>query len=294
MKRVAEMGEEEVVARLLAGLRGAERLRVGPGDDCAVVAGGEQDLLLKTDAVVEGVHFLSDEEPRRVGRKAVGRVLSDFGAMGGWPGEFLVTIALGADTPMAWLEELYAGMSELAEDFGAVIAGGETTAVPAGSAKVISVAGTGSVPRGAAILRSGGSPGDVLMVTGRLGGSLAGWHLDFLPRLREATWLRENFKPTALMDLSDGLGRDLPRLARASGSGFELAEGRIPRHDGCSVAQALGDGEDYELLLAMAPEQAAGVGPAWREAFPDLELTEIGRLVEGEAGSALGGWAHFS
>jgi thiamine-monophosphate kinase len=160
---------------------------------------------------------------------------------------------------------------------------------------VISIAATGSVARDALVLRSTGRPGDVLMVTGRLGGSIAHKHLHFTPRLREAEWLVSNFKPTAMMDISDGLAKDLPRLAESSGCGFELDFDALPREQGCGIDQALGDGEDYELLFAMASERVSELKAAWVKNFPELELTEIGRLVEHGKGMTLsGGWDHFA
>jgi thiamine-monophosphate kinase len=154
------------------------------------------------------------------------------------------------------------------------------------------VAATGSVERGKAVLRAGGKVGDEIWVTGKLGGSLAGKHLSFTPRVEEAKWLVEHFKPTAMMDLSDGLAKDLGRMALASGCGFKLETELLPLTDGCSVAAALGDGEDFELLLA-APVGMDVAG--WLERFPHLELTRIGVLVEqGEGDDLAGGWDHFA
>ncbi|MFV1996290.1 MAG: thiamine-monophosphate kinase, partial [Verrucomicrobiales bacterium] len=145
--------------------------------------------------------------------------------------------------------------------------------------------------------RSGGKPGDVLLVTGRLGGALrSGRHLRFDPRLEQGRWLTGAVPVHAMMDLSDGLARDLPRLARASGVGFELDAGAVPRHRGCSLAQALGEGEDYELLLAVAARSAGKLEALWRRRFPRLALTRIGRLVAdvGEGSDLEGGWDHFA
>ncbi|MEI6178394.1 MAG: AIR synthase-related protein, partial [Verrucomicrobiota bacterium] len=153
---------------------------------------------------------------------------------------------------------------------------------------------TGSAHRSHLVLRSTAKPGQILLVTGSLGGSFHGKHLDFTPRLKESDWLVSNFKPTAMMDLSDGLARDLPRLAAASGCGFVLAEGALPRTPGCTIAQALGDGEDYELLMAMEAERVVGLLAEWRAEFPGLPLTVIGRLVEPGGGTTLvGGWDAF-
>lgn len=291
MKTVGESGEDELIARLCEGLLTSAELVVGPGDDCAVVGGGEELTLLKTDAVVEGVHYLAREDPGRVGWKAVARVLSDFAAMGGEPRELLVTLALPGTTTLTWVEKLYAGMSRCLARHGGVIAGGETTSLPEGAPVVISVAGRGVVGRDRLVTRGGGRTGDRIYVTGRLGGSLGGKHLDFSPRLAEAAWLVRNFLPTAMMDLSDGLAKDLPRLARRSGCGFKIDRNALPLNEGVSIGQALGDGEDYELLFT------SGAGrellESWAMKFPGLELTEVGSLTSGPEDSLKGGWEHF-
>ena len=156
MKTVGESGEDELIARLCEGLAGSPDLVVGPGDDCAVVGSGEILTLLKTDAVVEGVHYLASEDATRVGWKAVARVLSDFAAMGGAPGELLVTLALPRSTPVQWVEDLYRGMKKCLEIHGGIIAGGETTSVPEGAPVVVSVSGRGTVRSDQLVTRGGG------------------------------------------------------------------------------------------------------------------------------------------
>ena len=297
MSRLGDIGEDALIARLVALVPLAAGPGAGPGDDCAVVDPGPEfdDLqLLKTDALAGSVHFPMETPARRVGWKAVARVVSDFAAMGGRPERFLVTLALPAETEVGWVEELYRGMGDCLSRYSAVMAGGETSGLPAGSVPVISVAATGVVARGQLVLRSTGRPGQVLLVTGALGGSLAGRHLDFTPRVRESGWLAAHFKPAAMMDLSDGLARDLPRLAEASGCGYEVDRLALPLSSGCTVEQALNDGEDFELLMAMEPEKVPSLLEAWHREFPDLPLTVIGRLVENGTGCMLtGGWDHF-
>lgn len=292
MKKLEGIGEDELIARLVE-LVPTGQAEEGPGDDCAVVdEGGENLVLLKTDALVEGVHFVREAEAKRVGWKAVARVVSDFAAMGGFPERFLVTLALPGSMELEWVEDFYRGMARCFERYGAVLVGGETCRVPQGSAAVISVAATGRVERGNLVMRSGGKIGDAIWVTGELGGSLAGKHLDFTPRLDQARWLVKHFKPNAMMDLSDGVARDLPRLAKASGCGFRLDRAAIPLKEGCDLKQALEDGEDFELLFTL-PE-GCGLETEWQHAFPELKLTKIGSLVETEAGDVLdGGWDHF-
>lgn len=298
MNTLRDIGEDALIARVTALVPLPEGPAAGPGDDCAVVDPGPQAdtlELLKTDALVGGVHFLPETPPVAVGWKSVARVVSDFAAMGGRPSRFLITVALPADTAVAWVDELYQGIGACLRAFGAVLAGGETSRVPDGSAPVISVAATGVVARGHLTLRSMASPGDVLLVTGMLGGSIHGKHLDFTPRVREAAWLVSHSKPTAMMDVSDGLAKDLPRLAVASGCGFHLDRSALPVTPGCTVDQALNDGEDFELLLAIAPDRLSALLAAWPEVFPGLPLTPIGHLVEAGAGESLhGGWDHFA
>lgn len=295
MKTLRDIGEDALIERLTGLVPLDPSPLAGPGDDCAVIDAGNDKLqLLKTDALVGGVHFLTSAPPRRVGWKAAARVVSDFAAMGGTPERFLITLALPPETAVDWVEDLYRGIADCLSRFGAVLAGGETCGVPADSAPVISVAATGSVERGHLVLRSTGKPGDVLLATGRLGGSIHGKHLDFIPRTEESAWLVSNHKPTAMMDLSDGLAKDLPRLAAASGCGFRIDRDSIPVTPGCSVDQALGDGEDFELLFAMAPDTVNGLLENWEARFPDLLLTAIGSLVPpGEGMSLAGGWEHF-
>jgi thiamine-monophosphate kinase len=281
MKTLASLGEEAVVAALTQALPTRSDVRAGAGDDCAVI-GGPRDAwwrLLKTDALVEGVHFLPDEKPGRVGWKALCRAISDIAAMGGLPEHALVTLAVRTDTAWPWVRDLYAGLSRAARKFGVAIVGGETSKSP--GPVFLSIAMAGRVERTRCVLRSGAFPENMILVTGRLGGSLLGKHLDFIPRLTEARWLVEHFRPTAMMDLSDGLAADLPRLARASGYAYELWESKVPRTRGCTVQQALGDGEDFELLLTIEQPQVARLLRAWRKKFPRVPLTLIGRVLKG-------------
>jgi thiamine-monophosphate kinase len=298
VKFLRDIGEDALIRRLVRLVPLDPSPFAGPGDDCAVIDPAPDAArlqLLKTDAMVAGIHFLPDTPARAVGWKAAARVVSDFAAMGGRPERFLVTLALDPQTPVSWAEELYRGIGDCLSAFDAVLAGGETSSVPAGSAAVISIAATGSVPREHLVLRSTGRPGQALFVTGTLGGSLGGKHLTFIPRAREANWLVSKWKPTAMMDVSDGLAKDLPRLAAASGCGFQLDRGSLPVTPGCSQAQALGDGEDFELLFACEEKRANSLMSAWRAEFPGVPLTRIGRLVEAGCGETLaGGWDHFA
>ncbi len=298
MTTLRDIGEDALIARLVALVPRDPQPAAGPGDDCAVIDPGpihDTLHLLKTDALVGGIHFLPDTPARAVGWKAAARVVSDFAAMGGRPERFLVTIALPPDTDVTWVEDLYRGIGDCLKTYGAVLAGGETSSVPLKSAPVISIAAIGSVRRGQLVLRSTAQPGHTLLVTGTLGGSRHGKHLQFTPRINETNWLVSNFKPSAMMDVSDGLAKDLPRLAGASGCGYVLERTALPVSPGSSVEDALGDGEDFELLMAMPPEQVDALLAAWAGVFAELRLTVIGHLAELGIGEALGGgWDHFA
>jgi thiamine-monophosphate kinase len=206
-----------------------------------------------------------------------------------------VTLAAPTATPFARLQALYAGLRKAGRKYGVVIVGGETSRSP--GPLFLSIALTGWVEREHCIPRSGGKPGDALYVTGRLGGTLAGKHLDFQPRVDEARWLVSHVKVHAMMDLSDGLAADLPRLAAASRCGYEIDEKRLPLSPGCTPSQALGDGEDYELLLAVAPQSCPDLETAWQRRFPRLPLTRIGRLTtrtRGRKRNPIRGYDHFA
>jgi len=259
----------------------------GIGDDCAVVrTDGRYDLLLKSDPVIEGIHFAPDVPGERIGHKAVGRVLSDLAAMGGEPLWILMDLVAPARTATARVKAVYRGAARLARRHGVAIVGGDTSRGPALELHVFAV---GRIPRGRAVLRSGARAGDRVYVTGRLGGSLSGRHLRFQPRLSEGRWLREGGWATAMMDVSDGLAADLPRLAAASGVGVEIEAEAIPVSAAAKravtvagmrsgLAHALGDGEDFELVFTVAERKAAAFAKAWRRRFR-LPCSAIGRIT---------------
>ncbi|MDB6021468.1 MAG: Thiamine-monophosphate kinase [Pedosphaera sp.] len=288
------MNEFQLIGRLIPSLPTNPSLVVGAGDDCAVVDLGLPDrvVLFKTDAVVEGIHFTAATPPEKVGHKALARCLSDIAAMAGTPNAALITLALPRNFDPAWVEQLYAGINALARQHGVSIAGGETTVNP--ERILISVALLGTAPRGKCILRSGALAGDALFVTGELGGSLAGRHLDFEPRLAEARWLADHFSVHAMIDLSDGLAGDLRHILKASHVGAELLATAIPISRTARLASkaessakppllaALTDGEDFELLFTVASRDAVPLLDAWKQQFPETKLTCIGKIIQGE------------
>jgi len=228
---------------------------VGPGDDCAVVRATASLQLVTTDMLMDGVDFIVGEvEPRRIGRKAMAVNLSDIAAMAGVPRSAVVSLALPSGGGEL-AKELYLGMHEMAERYGVAIVGGDTNSWA--GPLVISVTLFGDATGRGAVGRGGAEPGDWLFVTGPLGGSLAGHHLDFTPRVHEALDLNQRVRLKAMIDISDGLTADLAHILEASGCGAVLDAEAIPRRAGATLTQALGDGEDFELLFAVSPEDGA-------------------------------------
>lgn len=295
-EKLYEIGEDALIALITRKLPSNGDVVVGAGDDCAIVTpcGKAWEILLKTDCVVEGVHFLRETPPDQVGWKAMARVVSDMAAMAGVPLHAMITIVLPPDHEVARVEQLYAGLRRCAERYGISIVGGETSTGPLA---MISVSMMGKVNRKRRLLRTTAEPGDAIFVTGKLGGSIRGRHLNFEPRLNEAHWLAACIPVHAMMDVSDGLAKDLPRMAEAAGLSYVIEEERLPVHKGCTLQQAWGDGEDYELLFSVSADDAMRLQHAWKRKFPQLSLTCIGRFVKKGKGKTPRfqeqGWEHF-
>jgi thiamine-monophosphate kinase len=293
--KLSALGEDRLLAELLPALAHGNDVVLPAGDDCAIVRSPRGKLaVLKCDCVVETIHFRKNTDPRSVGWKAMMRPLSDFAATSAWPRFALVTLMARRSTERSWVRKVYRGLTDAAARFDVEIVGGETSRTPGPTALSVSV--FGYVEPGRWVSRHGGKPGDELFVTGRLGGSLRGRHLTFVPRIKEARWLTAHFRVHAMMDLSDGLGADLPRLAAASRTGFEVQPELLPLAPGCTPAQAISDGEDHELLFALSPKDGEPLLKKWRRRFPNLPLTRIGRLRRRRAGAKEklpGGYVHF-
>jgi len=288
------MDEFELIRKLSASLPTNDAVTTGVGDDCAVLDLGVPDrqFLFKTDAVVEGVHFLPDTAPEKIGHKALGRCLSDIAAMAGTPIAALITIGLPKKFDPERVAAIYEGMRLVANKFRVAIVGGETTTNP--ERVFISIALLGWVPRGKALLRSGAKAGDAIFVSGELGGSLGGRHLEVEPRIAEAHWLATHFHVHSMIDLSDGLAGDLRHILQQSGAGAELLATSIPISRAARLAAkasssakppllaALTDGEDFELLFTVASRSAVPLLDGWKKQFPGVKLSCIGRIVAGE------------
>ena len=233
-------------------------LLVGPGDDCAVVETPSGDVqLLSVDQLIEGRHFESGTDIDLIARKAIARSVSDIAAMGGRPVWALGAGVLPKGYPHA--DALFDALHNWANHWGCPLIGGDIASHASEDHPLtLSVTVGGIMPEGISpILRSGAKPGDLLYVTGKVGGSYeSGWHLGFEPRLEAGAWASAS-GAHAMIDLSDGLGRDAHRVAIASGVRIEIDASTLPlRRCGDDWKQAAGDGEDYELLIALGPDQA--------------------------------------
>ena len=280
MKRIGQLGERALIRTLTRGLPGRPEVSTGVGDDCAVVRqpGTRHDLVFTTDAVIEGVHFLPRHAGGRIGHKAVGRVLSDIAAMGGEARYVLIDLVAPARCPVARVQAIYRGAARLAARHGAAIIGGDTAR---GGPLQLHVFGVGRVAAGRAVLRSGARPGDRLFVSGPLGGSAAGRHLDFEPRLAEGQWLARGRWATAMMDITDGLATDLGHIVRASRVTAVVEEAALPRAPTArGPAAPWSDGEDFELLFTVPAVRAAAFRRAWRRRFGRAPH-EIGAMQAG-------------
>ncbi len=285
------MNEFDLLARLTPHLPRHAGVIAGAGDDCAVLEVDLPDrwLLFKADAVVAGVHFDASARPEQIGHKALARPLSDIAAMAGEPSSALVTLGLPQGFAPAFIEAVYAGLNALATRYGVAVVGGETIANPERLLLAVSVLGW--VAKDRVVRRAGARPDDALFVSGELGGSRAGRHLDFEPRLTEARWLAAHFEVHAMIDLSDGLAGDLRHLLAASGVGAELRADSIPisraarqaaragHAGGSALTAALTDGEDFELLFTLPARQAVALRDAWHAQFPTVRLTCIGKIT---------------
>jgi len=291
--KLSRIGEDALIASLLRELPGSGKLI---GDDCAVIEfpGAKNLLVLKTDCVVERIHFHPQTNPELVGWKAMMRPLSDFAAVSAIPQFALITLIVPAARSTLWVQKLYRGLKRAAAKFEVAIVGGETSATRGPA--TISVSVSGFVEKNRSVSRAGGKKGDDLFVSGRLGGSLRGKHLRFVPRIEESRWLTRNFCVHAMMDLSDGLGADLPRLAKASKLGFKIDKEKLPLAPGAKIDNAISDGEDYELLFAISPRDRKRLQKAWRKKFPKPPLTRIGSLIHPSSFNLqpfLRGYLHF-
>ncbi|HNS32890.1 MAG TPA: thiamine-phosphate kinase [bacterium] len=278
------MEEEKIIEYVKSKIRIKNRdVLVGPGDDTAVLKyDSRRYLLLTTDTIVENIHFRRNEATLfQIGKKAMAVNLSDIAAMGGIPLYALVSVGLpeGSQNIIA---PLLRGMEKMAVSYKFDIVGGNLSRAPF---LFIDISMAGLVEKKYLKLRSGAGKGDGIYVTGKLGGSIMGKHLDIKPRIEESREIISRFPVTSMMDISDGISSDLTRLAKASGKGFSLSLDKIPlseeavRMSGSreeAIGHALNDGEDYELLFTVP----ASSGNKMARRVGKVSVTCIGEITE--------------
>lgn len=285
MTTLSDIGERELIKRIRGLCSGNDGVISGIGDDCAVVCPPTDgnDLVLTSDALIEGVHFLPTTPAGDIGHKVVARTVSDLAASGAEPLWLLINLVATPQSQVEQLEEILSAANRTATKHNLAIVGGDTSS---GQCLELHAFAVGQVPHGRAILRSGARTDDLICVTGNLGGSAAGAHLTFEPRIAEGVWLRNGGWATSMIDISDGLAVDLRHLTEESQTGASLVEGGIPvslaaqeADDGRSgIEHALHDGEDYELLFTVPPEKKADLQLQWSKQF-DTDLSFIGTMT---------------
>jgi thiamine-monophosphate kinase len=263
----------------------SDRVLIGPGDDTAAVAlSPGSPCLMTTDMLLEGSCFrLAEAGPRLVGRKAMAVNLSDIAAMAGRPVAAVVSVGLPRSGGRALAEELYRGLREVADAFDTAVVGGDTNSWDGPLVIAVTILGEAVSP--GAVRRRGARLGDWLLVTGPLGGSLLGKHLTFVPRVREALHLHQLVSLHAMIDISDGLAADVHHICEESGCGAVLRAESIPVSDDTRklndrqspLEHALSDGEDFELVFAVSPEEARSLLEA--QPVPGITLACVGECV---------------
>jgi thiamine-monophosphate kinase len=252
---IKTIGEFGLIRRIQKIVRTDPSVIRGIGDDCAVLPYTAGKFLLYTaDMLVEGVDFRKAEDPALVGRKAIGVSLSDIAACGGIARWCLVSLGLPRNTRVEKVDALYKGMNAIAKKYSVAIVGGDISVAPK---LVLDVSMIGQVSRKKLVLRSGAQVHDIIFVTGEFGGSIKGKHLRFEPQLEAAAFLVNGFKPSSMIDSSDGLAQDLGHILDASKVGAVLYEDMIPlSRDAAGISDALGTGEDFELIFTLGIRKA--------------------------------------
>ena len=287
MKPVKDAGEFNLIRRIRAKTRVDRTVLAGIGDDTAILkTDPSKELLFTTDMIIQDKHFrLKDATAYEIGRKALAVNLSDIAAMGGIPRHAVVSIGFPGDLSQKFVTDLYEGIRVLARKFHVNLVGGDTNA---SEKLVISIALLGECEKSKAVQRSGAKLGDVIFVSGELGGSYRSKkHVLFMPRIEEAQFLVKNFKLGAMMDISDGLAGDIHRIAEESRVGALLCREAVPVSKAASGFEAaLTDGEDFELLFTLSPREAARLHLSPFQIKTNF-FKPVGKIVEKKYGVCL-------
>jgi thiamine-monophosphate kinase len=252
---ISKLGEFGLIDRIKKSIKTDASVVKGPGDDCAVIKFSKDKYMLFTsDMIVEGVDFTGKDRPYLVGRKAIAVSVSDIAACAGLPRYCLVSVGLPRNTSVDFIDKLIKGMFHFAKKYGINIVGGDLSRA---RQLTIDVSMLGIVEKKNLALRSGAKIGDIIFVTGKLGGSILGKHLRFTPRLKEARFLVKNFRVNSMIDISDGLTQDLGHILKESSSGAIIYEDLIPiSKQARNLNDALYWGEDFELLFTVSAYEA--------------------------------------
>jgi thiamine-monophosphate kinase len=274
LKRLGETGLIERLAKYAKGI----------GDDCGVIRlSKKKSLLVTIDMLLEDTDFrLKEASPYQIGWKSLACGLSDIAAMGGTAKYAVVSLGLPEELTVEFIDEMYRGIRALAKKFNVDIVGGDTNS---SSKLIVDVAVLGFTGQAPPVLRSGAKKGDIICVTGSLGGSYKSKrHLTFTPRLAESRCLVSGFKINSMIDISDGLSTDLSHIAKASGVGACIYEELIPvSKDAKGVAAALNEGEDFELLFTMPLSEARRLAKRTLE-VNGVKITQIGEILDNRIG----------
>ena len=256
--RLKDIGEFGLIKRFQKRIKTDASVVVGSGDDCAVLRLDKNNYQLFTcDMIIEGIDFKKTDDLGLVGRKALAISISDIAACAGVPKHAIVSLGVSPDMPIAKIDRLTKGLFDLAKKYRINIVGGDISA----SAKLlIDVSMLGIVEKKNLCLRRRARVGDMIMVTGAFGGANRGKHLKFIPRLKEARFLVNNFKINSMIDVSDGLLQDLGHILKQSSVGAVLYESQIPlSKEARAPSDALCSGEEFELLFTASRDQASKI-----------------------------------